>query len=137
MRSMIARDEEIMDGSSRRCHIIVGGGSSGIMLCHQLLKKDDVILIERGSKNPYAPSYSTKVPSSWPVAAIYEADASRSSTMPQEALGNRVLLYPQGSGVGGTSNINAMIWSAGHQAVFNNYWPKKWNSEAINRFEHK
>lgn len=134
---MTASEEELMDSSSRRCHIIVGGGSSGILLCNQLLEKDDVILIERGSKDPYAPSYPTKIPSSWPVAAIYEAEASRSSTMPQEVLGNRVLLYPQGSGVGGTSNINAMIWSAGHPAVFNNYWPKEWNSKAINRFEHK
>ena len=137
MHQMIVDEEVLTVINSRRCHIIVGGGSSGIMLCNQLLEKDDVILVERGSKNPYSSSTSTQIPSLWPVAAVYDGEGSRACTMPQKALGQRLVMYPQGSGIGGTSNINAMIWSAGHPAVFDNYWHRKWNSDAIQRFELK
>lgn len=132
--TMIGNREELVVSSSRRCHVIVGGGSSGMILCNQLLEKDDVILVERGSKDPYSSSHSTQVPSLFPQAAVYSGEGTRACTMPQEALGHRLVLYPQGSGIGGTSNVNAMIWSAGHPAVFDNFWHKKWNSEAINRF---
>ena len=117
-----------------RCHIIIGGGSAGILLCHQLLEHgDDVILIERGSRDPISSAVAARIPSQWPAAAISLGEATRHCTLPQTRLGMREVMYPQGSGIGGTSNINAMIWSAGHPAVFDRYWPEMWNSEAIGR----
>ena len=118
----------------KRCHIVIGGGSSGILLCEQLLEYDDVILIERGSKDPYSRVYATRRPSYWPAAALCLGEATRNNSLPQSKLGGREIHYPQGSGIGGTSNINAMIWTAGHPAVFDRYWPEGWNSEAVSRF---
>lgn len=118
----------------RRCHIVIGGGSSGILLCTQLLEFDDVILIERGSRNPHSVHATSRNPSLWPVAAFAEGEAFRNNTLPQSPLSNRVIMYPQGSGVGGTSNLNAMILSAGHPTVFDNHWHQKWSSEVMSRF---
>lgn len=118
----------------RRCHIVIGGGSSGILLCRQLLECDDVILIERGSQNPYSTHVTSRIPSLWPAAAFAEGEAFRNSSMPQSSLADRTIMYPQGSGIGGTSNLNAMILSAGHPAVFNNHWHQKWSSGVMDRF---
>ena len=128
---MIGNDDDV---AANRCHVVVGGGSSGVLLCHKLLEYDDVILIERGSEDPYSRTASARDPALWPAAATQLGEASRYCTQPQESLGNREVLYPQGSGIGGTSNLNAMIWTAGHPAVFDDYWPHEWNSGAMRRF---
>jgi hypothetical protein len=54
----------------RKCHIVVGGGASGIILCRHLLQFDDVILIERGSSNPHSFSIAARTPSDWGATAI-------------------------------------------------------------------
>lgn len=66
---MSSSDDQMFDPRPRKCHIVVGGGSSGIMLCRHLLQYDDVILIERGSSNPHS-SKTTRTPCRWPAAAI-------------------------------------------------------------------
>lgn len=129
-----SRSSPAQDRTTRRCHVVVGGGSAGIILCNQLLQYDDVILIERGSDDPYSKEPTMRDPSSWPAAAIDDADISRNTTLAQSELGHRTTLYPQGSGIGGTSNINAMIWTAGHPAVFNKHWHTKWDSNSLERY---
>ena len=121
---------------ANRCHVVIGGGSAGVLLCQQLLEHgDDVILIERGSKDPLSKRVALLLPSQWPAAAFALAEATHNCTLPQSRLGMRQIKYPQGSGIGGTTNINAMIWSGGHPAVFDNYWPKIWNSKTMSRFK--
>lgn len=118
----------------RRCHIIIGGGSSGILLCNQLLESDDVILIERGSQNPHLTNVTSRTPYLWPAAAYAKGEGTRSKSLPMCSLANRTIMYPQGAGVGGTSNLNAMILSAGHPGVFNNHWHQKWSAAVMSRF---
>jgi choline dehydrogenase-like flavoprotein len=126
--------EEHKGLEERRCHIVVGGGSSGILLCNQLLEHDDVILIERGSQNPHSTHVTSRTPYLWPVAAFAKGEGTRSQSLPMCSLSNRTMMYPQGAGVGGTSNLNAMILSAGHPGVFNNHWHQNWSSGVMSRF---
>lgn len=130
-----SRSDIAKDRTTRRCHVVVGAGSAGIILCNQLLQHDDVILIERGSDDPHSKEPTMRNPSSWPAAAIDDADISRITTLAQKVLGGRTIMYPQGTGIGGTSNINAMIWSAGHPAVFDKHWHSKWNSNSLERYK--
>lgn len=131
-----SRSATAKDGTTRRCHVVVGAGSAGITLCNQLLQHDDVILIERGSDDPFSKEPTMRIPSSWP-AAIQDADICRIATLAQSMLGERTIMYPQGTGIGGTANINAMIWSAGHPAVFDKHWHSKWNSNSLERYKSR
>ena len=120
-------------------YVIVGGGTSGIVLAHKLLENGkDVVMIERGSENGYG-IYNEDT-SEWPAVSLALGEATRHSTLPLTKLADRVLLYSQGSGVGGTSNINAAIWTAGHRSIFDRYWPASWHSnivdELLQEIEH-
>ena len=69
---------------ANRCHVVIGGGSAGVLLCQQLLEHgDDVILIERGSKDPLSKRVALLLPSQWPAAAFALAERS----MANDALG--------------------------------------------------
>ena len=121
-------------------HVVVGAGAAGLTLCLTLLQRSDchIILIERGqpllSQNDDSSSYLD--PLNWARSAY---TSSRTSTQvltsTQKNLCRRRIIYPQGRGVGGTTNINAMIWTAGHRAVFDTQWPEQWNSTVINRYD--
>lgn len=46
-------------------------------------------------------------------------------------------MVPQGHGIGGTTNINAQIFTLGHPAIFDLFWPEKWKSINITAYiEH-
>ena len=132
-------------------HVVVGGGASGCMAALKLLEDGyDVLLIERGPfqgwKQHQCKQSNTAIdeaiyhihssPISWGDAA-YSTDSDyvlQHDTVAQQQLSERLVTYPQGRGLGGTMNINAMIWSAGHRAVFDDLWPHDWNSEVMNRY---
>ena len=115
--------------TERTTHVIVGGGISGLILTRKLLDAgNDVILIERGSDEEH--SSRQQDPIQWPAAAF---DEYSTLTIPQKILGNRQIRYCQGNGIGGGSRINAMILTGGHAAVYDNYWPKSWNTVEMTR----
>lgn len=125
-----------------KCHVVVGGGPSAILLCIKLLEKDDVILIERGGFDSLA-QYNDRFgdPLHWPCSLVTPATQDEAKSPPEQnnltdeqaALSHRHVLYREGNGVGGATNINAMILSAGHPAVYDQHWPKQWSSHEINR----
>ena len=49
-------------------------------------------------------------------------------------MNNRVVNIPQGDSIGGTTNINAMIFTAGHYSVYDNHWPSSWNSNKMKSY---
>lgn len=129
-------------------HIVVGAGASGCMAAIKLLQAGhDVVLVERGPFGAWAADgrqgEGTTQPSdrlhSTPIYwgdAAYCASSPRSvqhATAPQPQLAGRTVAYPQGRGAGGTLAVNAMIWSAGHRAVFDAGWPLDWGSDVIDR----
>lgn len=127
-----------------KVHIIVGGGTSGLLLAKGLIDSDHcVILIERGSLSiessvESAPikSESTQIRPSIELLWTYVANYMNKTihvTNPNPNLDNRVLSYSQGDRIGGTSNINAMIWTAGCRHIYDKHWPNEWNSSVLEK----
>ena len=123
-----------------RTHVVVGGGTSGIVLVNLLLNAgDDVILIEQG-KSDIDTHPDIRQTGRWGDAAMRPKTSETGVNMltePIPALQHRQLMYPQGFGLGGTSNINACIFSAGSAATFNSHWPVNWNAFHVQRWLSK
>ncbi|MBI5034246.1 MAG: choline dehydrogenase [Chloroflexi bacterium] len=94
-------------------YIIIGGGSAGCVLANRLTEDTGVrvLLLEAGESDkrwqihtPAAFSQLFKSSCDW----AYE-------TEPQSQLENRRLYMPRGKVLGGSSSINAMIYTRGHR----------------------
>jgi choline dehydrogenase-like flavoprotein len=115
-------------------HIIVGGGASGILACYELLQHGhDVILLEAGSET-YQTSSDCYLAQNWGRSFnAGNVEVYQYLTTPQPCLNHRQIEYPQGAGLGGSTNINAMIWSEGYPAVYDRHWPKSWSAQFVGK----
>ncbi len=103
-------------------YAIVGAGSAGCVLAHRLgLAGHRVLLIEAGGPANIA---AVATPPDWPQLQGSRLDW-RYSTIPQAGLGGRVVPYPRGKVVGGSSTINALAYQRGHPAAYDR-WPEGW-----------
>jgi choline dehydrogenase len=89
--------------------IIVGAGAAGCALAHRLTSDRDttVLLLEAG---PNERPESVAVPARWTETLFGPLDYCY-VTVPQEAAAGRVFPTPRGRVLGGTTAINAMIFS--------------------------
>ena len=111
-------------------HVVVGAGPSGILAAIELSKSGDVILIEYGAEGVSDDSLC-RDPSRWGEAYARSNFSTIVDTVAQKDLLGRNIAFPCGNGIGGSSNVNAMMWTPGHRAVFDKYWPKEWNSKRM------
>ena len=102
-------------------YIIVGAGSAGCVLANKLSdnKKNSVLLLEAGGKDTnlfiHMPSgYSQIVPKSNKQNYGFE-------TEPENNTAGRKLYWPRGKGWGGSSSINAMIYTRGHSSDYDHW----------------
>jgi glycine/D-amino acid oxidase-like deaminating enzyme len=103
-------------------YLIVGAGSAGCVLAHRLAQAGrSVLTIEAGGP---ATLPAISVPPDWPQLQGSSADW-RYVTVPQRHLGGRIIPYPRGKVVGGSSAINALAYQRGHRAAFDR-WPEGW-----------
>lgn len=132
---------------SKPKHVVVGGGTSSVMLCRQLLDAgNEVILLERGPER--ATMDTQTVLSRWihnifniyPTKDIWTFEARDRNiarqlfSAPQTALCDRIINYSSAQGIGGNSNVNAMIADIGSDFVYDTAWPKSWNSHSIHKY---
>lgn len=112
--------------------VIVGAGASSMGLLLGLLTKAEtkvptftIAVIERGHGPPHSPT--TMSPKDWPDAAT---TPSSSVTLLTTTIGNRVVEIPTGSGLGGSTNINACLCTPPASADFE-VWPDPWKTSMM------
>ncbi|SDD36222.1 GMC family oxidoreductase [Paraburkholderia lycopersici] len=101
-------------------YVIVGAGTAGCVLANRLTEDADVsvLLIEAGGKDDYH----------WihiPVGYLYCIGNPRTDwlyrTAAEKGLNGRVLAYPRGRVLGGSSSINGMIYMRGQREDYDSW----------------
>jgi choline dehydrogenase-like flavoprotein len=104
-------------------YLVVGAGSAGCVLARRLGQAGRSVLVIEAGAPATLPAIS--VPPDWPQLQGSSADW-RYVTVPQRHLAGRIIPYPRGKVVGGSSAINALSYQRGHRAAFDR-WPKGWS----------
>jgi choline dehydrogenase-like flavoprotein len=101
-------------------YIVVGAGSAGCTMAARLSEDAAcrVLLIEAGGADIRRPALQSPV--LWPSNFGTDVDWAYRTTPQARAVG-RVIDWPRGKVLGGSSSINAMIWVWGHAADFDHW----------------
>jgi choline dehydrogenase len=99
--------------------VIVGAGSSGCVIAHRLSADRDtrVLLVDAGGP---AVGPAVEQPGRWTTLLGGELDWAY-TTEPEAGLGGRVVQWPRGKALGGSSAINAMSYVRGHRLNFDRW----------------
>jgi choline dehydrogenase len=100
-------------------YIIIGAGSAGCVLANRLSKNPNhkVLLLEAGGK-----SETTNINIPLAYAQLYHSEYDWGLTpKPLINAKNRVLFYPRGKGLGGSSLINSMIYIRGNRKDYDDW----------------
>jgi choline dehydrogenase-like flavoprotein len=108
-------------------YLIIGAGSAGCVLAHRLAQAGRSVLVIEAGGPATLPAIS--IPPDWPQLQGSSVDW-RYVTVPQRHLGGRIIPYPRGKVVGGSSAINALAYQRGHRAAFDR-WPAGWRFEDL------
>lgn len=100
-------------------YVIIGAGSAGCVLADRLSADGGsrVILVEAGDTDRSA---AVTIPAAYPKAFGTSLDWDFSTT-PQTGLAGRSVRWPRGRTLGGSSSINAQIWTRGHRADYDGW----------------
>jgi choline dehydrogenase len=96
--------------------VIVGAGTAGCVLASRLTEDPElsVLLLEAGSRSR---KLEIRIPAAFSKLYRTEVDWG-DSTVPQEELDGREIVFPRGRMLGGTAAMNAMMVLRGHRADY-------------------
>lgn len=101
-------------------YIVVGAGAAGCVIASRLLELEGarVLLLERGRRdsNPLL-----RMPSGFIKMIGGHRDVTIHTSVPQPALGGRLQTVPQGTVLGGSTSVNAMVYMRGRRAEYDHW----------------
>jgi choline dehydrogenase len=106
-------------------YIVVGAGSAGCVLANRLTEQPDttVLLLEAGGRDR---KKEIHIPAAWPQ--LFKTDVDWAFfTEEQRHLHNRRLYWPRGKVLGGSSSVNALIYTHGNRRDFD-AWQRAGNA---------
>lgn len=107
--------------------VVVGAGTAGCALAARLGAHGSVLLLEAGGPDG-RPELS--VPAGFPALFGGPYDWGF-RTVAQPGFGGRGLAWPRGKVLGGSSALNAQIWTRGHRADFDGWGMPGWSFEEV------
>lgn len=101
-------------------YVVVGGGSAGCVVASRLSEdpKATVCLLEAGGEGR---NVFIRAPLGFVVGMPRGINSWNFQTVPQPGLGGRRGFQPRGKALGGSSTINAMIYSRGHRSDYDGW----------------
>lgn len=118
-------------------YVIVGAGAAGCVLADRLSADGTatVVLVEAGAPEPNRIP-EVQVPILFPRMFGSSIDWGF-RTVPQPGLGGRVIPYPRGKTLGGSTSIHAQLWTRGHRADYDE-WERAgcagWGYDDVSRY---
>ncbi|XP_031572513.1 choline dehydrogenase, mitochondrial-like [Actinia tenebrosa] len=109
--------------SSTHDYVICGAGSAGCVLANRLSAdpNNNVLLLEAG---PQDKTWKIHMPAAIPYNLCDDKYNWFYHTEPQKNLNDRIIYWPRGRVLGGSSSLNAMIYNRGHAYDYD-----RWESE--------
>ena len=101
-------------------YIIIGGGSAGCVLANRLSTDPQcrVLLIEAGGKGE---DFLLRMPVGYGKTAGEFGHSWHYHSAPEPSIEGRRMLLPRGRGLGGSSNINGLVYVRGQQADYDQW----------------
>ncbi|KAF8665591.1 hypothetical protein AX16_000048 [Volvariella volvacea WC 439] len=101
-------------------YVVVGGGNAGAVVAARLTENPDrrVLVLEAGGSDEAVLPQIPLLGALLSPRTIYDWNYT---TTPQQGLNGRIIDYPRGRVLGGSSTINYMLWTAGSIDDFDRY----------------